>query len=225
MERRESCDLFLSNVMFDPDIDIPSVSWSGFSLSPADDALFADVYLGTDEDSFSMCTFSTDLSTFNFDRTFVHENYLPDISLTSWDFLTMQPPLTTNPSTESLTSSDNGEPPECVETQTSSLRPMTQVSLGMLSPRMHEVLPTQNTPERPAGIPNTPSGRTKMKHGTRPCDLKRQKRKEDKPDKCRICQKGHQWRRDLERHYCTQHPEEAAKMGLSMSRPICRHCG
>ncbi|KAL6920850.1 hypothetical protein FSHL1_004827 [Fusarium sambucinum] len=168
MERRESCDLFLSNVMFDPDIDIPSVSWSGFSLSPADDALFADVYLGTDEDSFSMCTFSTDLSTFNFDRTFVHENYLPDISLTSWDFLTMQPPLTTNPSTESLTSPDNGEPPECVETQTSSLRPMTQVSLGMLSPRMHEVLPTQNTPERPAGIPNTPSGRTKMKHGTRP---------------------------------------------------------
>ncbi|CEI65866.1 unnamed protein product [Fusarium venenatum] len=46
-------------------------------------------------------------------------------------------------------------------------RPMTQVSLGMLSPRMHEVLPTQNTPGRPVGVPNTLSGRAKMKHGTR----------------------------------------------------------
>ncbi|CZS77494.1 unnamed protein product [Fusarium graminearum] len=44
----------------------------------------------------------------------------------------------------------------------------------MLSPQTHEVPPTQCTPERPANVGNTPK-RTKMKHGTRPCDLKSQK--------------------------------------------------
>jgi hypothetical protein len=225
MECQESCDLFLSNVMLGHDTDLSSVSWNDFSLSPADDALFADVYLGTDQYEFNKCTFPIDPSTSHIDRTFVHENYLTDISLTSWDFLTMQPPPTTNPSIATLASRDSGEPSECVDNQTSSPRSINLVSPSMLSSRTHEVPPTQNAPERPAGVPNTPTRRTKMKPGTRPCDLKRQKRKENKPEKCHICQKGHQWRRDLERHYCTQHPDEAAKMGLSMSRPVCRHCG
>ncbi|CAF3450861.1 unnamed protein product [Fusarium graminearum] len=181
MERGNN--LFLSDVMFDPDIDTSSVPWSDLSLSPTEDALFADVYLGMGEDALT--------------------------SFTSWDFLTIP---------------DNGESSECIETQASLPRLQTHVSSDMLSPQTHEVPPTQCTPERPANVGNTPK-RTKMKHGTRPCDLKRQKRKVDKPEKCHVCQKGHQWRRDLERHYCTHHPNEAAGMGFFMSMPVCRYCG
>lgn len=215
MERGDN--LFLSDVMFDPDIDTSSVPWSDLSLSPTEDALFADVYLGMGEDALT--------------------------SFTSWDFLTMQPPPTTNPPTATFASPDNGESSECIETQASLPRLQTHVSSDMLSPQTHEVPPTQCTPERPANVGNTPK-RTKMKHGTRPCDLKlvntssalpilhssnidhrRQKRKVDKPEKCHVCQKGHQWRRDLERHYCTHHPNEAAGMGFFISMPVCRYCG
>ncbi|CAF3634051.1 unnamed protein product [Fusarium graminearum] len=177
MERGDN--LFLSDVMFDPDIDTSSVPWSDLSLSPTEDALFADVYLGMGEDALT--------------------------SFTSWDFLTMQPPPTTNPPTATFASPDNGESSECIETQASLPRLQTHVSSDMLSPQTHEVPPTQCTPERPANVGNTPK-RTKMKHGTRPCDLKRQKRKVDKPEKCHVCQKGHQWRRDhLTRHLRRKH--------------------
>jgi uncharacterized Zn-finger protein len=54
---------------------------------------------------------------------------------------------------------------------------------------------------------------------------RRAKRKVDKPEICLICQKGHQWRRELNRHYRTNHPVEAEKMGISMARPVCRYCG
>ncbi|PTD11987.1 hypothetical protein FCULG_00004780 [Fusarium culmorum] len=172
MERGDN--FFLSDVMLDPDIDTSSVPWSDLSLSPTEDALFADVYLGMDEDALNVCTFSTDPNTFNLDSTFVHENSFIDTSFTSWDFLTMQPPPTTNPSTATFASPDNGESSECIETQASLPRLQTHVSSDMLSPQTHEVPPTQSAPERPANVGNTPK-RTKMKHGTRPCDLKSEK--------------------------------------------------
>lgn len=51
------------------------------------------------------------------------------------------------------------------------------------------------------------------------------RRKIDKPEICVFCQKGHQGKRELKRHYRAKHPVEAEKMGISMARPVCSYCG
>jgi hypothetical protein len=228
--RTQSHGPFLLDDMHSSNLLFPISAWDGLSLGPTDDAVYADVHLGTNEDAFdnalSTYTSPIDSNTYNFDETFTPDNSFDSSLLLNWGLLTM-PKLTRNlcATGTALDSSNQREPSESATAQTISSTPMTQLPSWTLNSQTFEVIPNENAPEQPASITNTQRRKTKMKPGTRPCDLKRQKRKEDRPEKCHICQKGHQWRRDLERHYCTHHPDEAAKMGLSMSRPMCRHCG
>lgn len=52
----------------------------------------------------------------------------------------------------------------------------------------------------------------------------RQLRLETKPEICKKCFKGYQYRRDLERHYVIHHKREAKDMKLNMSRKVCSRC-
>jgi len=62
------------------------------------------------------------------------------------------------------------------------------------------------------------------KNGNRPRDSRKSKPSEDKRHICRFCHKGHKKKRDLERHYVSNHRPEAEKMGLDTRRRPCKYC-
>jgi len=51
----------------------------------------------------------------------------------------------------------------------------------------------------------------------------REKRKKERPEKCDICGMGHQWVRDLKRHYNIHHSEYAEILGCYTPRLRCRY--
>ncbi|KAL5610031.1 hypothetical protein FOVSG1_004712 [Fusarium oxysporum f. sp. vasinfectum] len=208
--------------------DLDSLPWN--APYGTNDAAFADVHQET--------TFSDTVDSINSNSFDIYSDHinpilnntqeLPaldttyfDILLMNWDFMaTPTDPITTTHA-GSITTTEQSN---CSTTYTSSSSPMTESSpIGLSQSQVSDPLSTKDAEN--VSITIARRRRTKMEPGTRPCDLKRQKRKEDKPEKCHICEKGHQWKRDLERHYRSNHPDEAAKMGLSRSKPICRHCG
>ncbi|CVK97054.1 uncharacterized protein FMAN_11289 [Fusarium mangiferae] len=194
------------------------------------DAAFADVHQET--------TFADAIDSVNTNSFGIYSNHInpilyntqelpaldttyPDILPTNWDFMTMPTDPITTTIAGSITTTEQSD---YSTTYTNSSSPTTQSSPTRLSQsQISNPLSAKNAENASSTL--TRRRRTKMKPGTRPCDLKREKRKEDKPEKCHICGKGHQWRRDLERHYWSNHPDEAVKMGLSRSEPKCRHCG
>ncbi|KAF5626576.1 zinc finger MSN2 [Fusarium sp. NRRL 52700] len=211
--------LFMSEEDFVVDFasdDLECLSWN----APYDtnDAAFADVH---QETTFADAVDSVNTNSFNIysdhinpilhnaqELPAVDTTYL-DILPVDWDFMTMP----TDPNTTALAGSiTTTEQSNYSTTYTSSSSPTTQSSPTGLS---QSKVPNPWKDAKSASTTTTRRRRTKMEPGTRPCDLKRQKRKEDKPEKCHICEKGHQWKRDLERHYQSNHPDEAAKMGLS----------
>lgn len=208
--------------------DLDSLPWN--APYGTNDAAFADVHQET--------TFSDTVDSINSNSFDIYSDHinpilnntqeLPaldttyfDILLMNWDFMAMPTDPITTTHAGSITTTEQSN---CSTTYTSSSSPMTESSpIGLSQSQVSDPLSTKDAEN--VSITIARRRRTKMEPGTRPCDLKRQKRKEDKPEKCHICEKGHQWKRDLERHYRSNHPDEAAKMGLSRSKPICRHCG
>jgi hypothetical protein len=160
-----------SNLLF------PISAWDGLSLGPTDDAVYADVHLGTNEDAFdnalSTYTSPIDSNTYNFDETFTPDNSFDSSLLLNWGLLTM-PKLTRNlcATGTALDSSNQREPSESATAQTISSTPMTQLPSWTLNSQTFEVIPNENALEQPASITNTQRRKTKMKPGTRPCDLK-----------------------------------------------------
>lgn len=223
--------LFMSEEDFVVDFasdDLESLPWN----APYDtnDAAFADVHQETtfadtvnsvNTNSFNIYSDHINPTSHNTQELLALDTTYLDILPMNWDFMTMP----TDPITTALAGSiTTTEQSNYSTTYTSSSSPMAQSSPVALSQsRISDRLWTKSAEN--ASSTTTRRRRTMMQPGTRPCDLKRQKRKEDKPEKCHICGKGHQWNRDLERHYWSNHPVEAAKMGLSRSEPKCRHCG
>ncbi|TVY76220.1 Zinc finger protein MSN2 [Fusarium oxysporum f. sp. cubense] len=215
------------------ELDSASYGWNILPLNaPYDtyDAAFADVHLETtftdtvntiNTNSFDTYSDPTNPILYNIQELPALDTTYPDILPMNCDFMAMP----TDPITTTLAGSiTTTEQSNCSTTYTSSSSPMTESSpIGLSQSQVSDPLSTKDAENASSTIARR--RRTKMEPGTRPCDLKRQKRKEDKPEKCHICEKGHQWKRDLERHYRSNHPDEAAKMGLSRSKPICRHCG
>ncbi|KAF5614921.1 zinc finger MSN2 [Fusarium tjaetaba] len=223
MEDRISDDglLFMSEEDFVVDFSsngLDSLPWN--ATYDTNDAAFADVH---QETTFtvtvdSVNTSSLDIYSDHINPILYNTQELPaldttylDILPTNWDFMVMP----TEPITTTLAGSiTTTEQSNYSADYTSSSSPMTQRSpTGLTQSQISNPLRTKSAENAPSTT--TRRRKTKMEPGTRPCDLKRQKRKEDKPEKCRICGKGHQWNRDLERHYWSNHPDEAAKMGLS----------
>ncbi|KAH7162259.1 hypothetical protein B0J13DRAFT_4546 [Dactylonectria estremocensis] len=58
---------------------------------------------------------------------------------------------------------------------------------------------------------------------SRPCDIRKQKRKIEKPETCPICSKGHAERRELNRHIKSRHKGLAKAMELPMEKIKCKH--
>ncbi|GAB1319279.1 hypothetical protein MFIFM68171_09489 [Madurella fahalii] len=52
----------------------------------------------------------------------------------------------------------------------------------------------------------------------------RERRKRDKPVKCPICNKGHQYMADLNKHILARHRDVAASFNLSATRHVCDWC-
>ncbi|CVL09569.1 uncharacterized protein FPRN_11304 [Fusarium proliferatum] len=233
MEARVPDDdlLFMSEEDFVVDFashDLDNLPWN----APYDtnDAEFADVHQETtfadaidsvNANSFDIYSNHINPILYNTQELPALDNTYLDILPTNWDFMTMPTDPITTTIAGSITTTEQSD---YSTTYTNSSSPTTQSSpTGLSQSQISDPLSAKNA-ENASSTP-TRRRRTKMKPGTRPCDLKRQKRKEDKPEKCHICGKGHQWRRDLERHYWSNHPDEAVKMGLSRSEPKCRHCG
>ncbi|TXC07078.1 hypothetical protein FocTR4_00003944 [Fusarium oxysporum f. sp. cubense] len=205
--------------------DLDSLPWN--APYGTNDAAFADVHQET--------TFSDTVDSINSNSFDIYSDHinpilnntqeLPaldttyfDILLMNWDFMAMPTDPITTTHAGSITTTEQSN---CSTTYTSSSSPMTESSpIGLSQSQVSDPLSTKDAEN--VSITIARRRRTKMEPGTRPCDLKRQKRKEDKPEKCHICEKGHQWKRDLERHYRSNHPDEAAKMGLSRSKPILK---
>jgi hypothetical protein len=244
--------LFMSKEL-DFDLDSASHDWNNLPIplnAPYDtnDAAFADVHLDTFPDtvntnninSFDTYSDPNNLTLFDIQGLPALETIFPDTLPMNWDFMAM--PTINDPVATTISGSiTTTEVSNYSSTYTNSSSPMTESPAGPSQSQLFGSLSTKDAEN--ASNTTTRRRRTKMEPGTRPCDLKqvvqiiftsfiytntsfrRQKRKEDKPEKCHICEKGHQWKRDLERHYRSNHPDEAANMGLSRSRPICRHCG
>ncbi|KAF5264207.1 hypothetical protein FOXYS1_5027 [Fusarium oxysporum] len=207
--------------------DLDSLLWN--APYGTNDAAFADVHQET--------TFSDTVDSINpnsFDIYSDHINpilnntqELPaldttyfDILLMNWDFMAMPTDPITTTHYGSITTTEQSN---CSTTYTSSSSPMTESSpIGLSQSQVSDPLSTKDAENASSTIARR--RRTKMEPGTRPCDLKRQKRREDKPEKCHICGKGHPWKRDLERHYWSNHPDEAAKMGLSRMKTFFLSC-
>jgi hypothetical protein len=212
--------------------DMTSDDWDNLSLSlPActNDAETADVPLGFDTNTIhynlpNIYTHPINQSFYNPNELFALEHTDINTSPVDWDFMMLPMPIE-GPSSTILTGSNiTTEPSDYTSTYTTS---STSISHSPTRPKPLQVsgnTPEQTVDDKVASSTNT-RRRTKMKPGTRPCDLKRAKRKVEKPEICLICQKGHQFRRELNRHYRTNHPVEADKMGISMARPVCRYCG
>ncbi|KAH7023847.1 hypothetical protein EDB80DRAFT_56023 [Ilyonectria destructans] len=58
---------------------------------------------------------------------------------------------------------------------------------------------------------------------SRPCDLRRQRKKGERPEHCKSCPRRFGFRRDLERHVVAKHKHEAKVMGLSLETIRCKH--
>ncbi|KAF5539901.1 zinc finger MSN2 [Fusarium mexicanum] len=217
--------LFMSEEDFIVDFasnDLESLPWN----APYDtnDAAFADVH---QETTFADTVDSVNTNSFNIysdhiNPTLHNTQELPAADTTylyilpmNWDFMT----TSTDPITTTLAGSiTTTEQSNYSTTYTSSSSPITRDSpTGLSLSQISAPLSAKNAENAPST--STRRRRTRMEPGTRPCDLKRQKRKEDKPEKCHICGKGHQWNRDLERHYWSNHGDEAVKMGLRRSEP------
>lgn len=223
--------LFMSEEDFIVDFasnDLESLPWN----APYDtnDAAFADVHQETtfadtvdsvNTNSFSIYSDHINPTLHNTQEIPAVDTTYLDILPMNWDFMTMS----TDPITTTLSGSiTTTEQSNYSTTYTSSSSPMTRDSpTGLSLSQISAPLSAKNAEN--ASSTSTRRRRTRMEPGTRPCDLKRQKRKEDKPEKCHICGKGHQWNRDLQRHYWSNHPDEAFKMGLRRSEHKCRHCG
>lgn len=52
----------------------------------------------------------------------------------------------------------------------------------------------------------------------------RQLRQQDKPEKCPICSKGHPYRRELIEHINVYHSDDASRLGVKKTRPVCQYC-
>ncbi|KAL7905657.1 hypothetical protein GGI35DRAFT_131579 [Trichoderma velutinum] len=81
-----------------------------------------------------------------------------------------------------------------------------------IPPVNHPVLPTQV---------QAPRRRRKRKDTD---ILKKDERKARKPEKCHICGIGHAQKRDLDRHMVSNHRKEAERLGLDVSKILCRVC-
>ncbi|CAG9941138.1 unnamed protein product [Clonostachys rosea f. rosea IK726] len=57
-----------------------------------------------------------------------------------------------------------------------------------------------------------------------PADLRKNRRKQEKPEKCLACGKGHADTRALERHIVSNHRDEAIQLGLDVSKVDCPYC-
>jgi hypothetical protein len=214
------------------DSDMTSDDWNHLSLNPpycTNGAEIAGVPLGFDTNTNNYTLLNTypypiNQGFYNPNELFAPEHTYIDTLPVDWDFM-MLPTLIEGPSSTTLTGSNTTtEPPDYTSTYTTSSASMAHSPAEPEPLQVSDHAPEQTVDDKGASTTNT-RRRTKMKPGTRPCDLKRAKRKVDKPEICLICQKGHQWRRELNRHYRTNHPVEAEKMGISMARPVCRYCG
>ncbi|CAH0027835.1 unnamed protein product [Clonostachys rhizophaga] len=90
---------------------------------------------------------------------------------------------------------------------------------------------------KPIGVPSpeTPSqwgekeGAKEPKRRKRkdPKDLKKNQRKESKPERCpmRMCSERFPYKRELDRHMVSNHRSEAARRGLDVSKCKCPYCG
>jgi len=72
---------------------------------------------------------------------------------------------------------------------------------------------------------NPPRRRARENTSNSPGAPEREVHKEAKLKKCDVCGQGHKKRRDLNRHYVVYHESTAIRMGLDVSKPICRYCG
>lgn len=226
-------DSFVMSETLNLNFDLTSESWNSLDLSPSyytNDASLADVQQGIDPNTINADSFDT--LTYPIGTTLYNTNDLPDPDIAysdslniDWDFMIMSV-LATDPSTTTLTASVNStEPSDYSSTYITSPTSFTQSPTWILPVQTPNVLLERGVAVQSANTKKTRKRRSKMKPGTRPCDMKREKRKKEKPERCHICEKGHQWKRDLDRHYITNHPEEAEKRGLHIFRPRCKHCG
>jgi hypothetical protein len=225
-------DAFVMSETMNFNSGMTSNDWDDLSLNPpycTNDAEFADVPLDfdtntTDYSLLNTYTHPINQSFYNPNELFALEHTDIDTLPVDWDFM-MLPTLIEGPSSTPLTGSNTTtEPPDYTSTYTTSSTSMAHSPTEPEPLQLPDNAPEQTIDDKGASTTNT-RRRTKMKPGTRPCDLKRAKRMVDKPEICLICQKGHPWRRELNRHYRTNHPVEADKMGISMARPVCRYCG
>ncbi|KAF4960954.1 hypothetical protein FGADI_604 [Fusarium gaditjirri] len=222
MEGRNPNDglLFMNEEDFVVDFtsnDLDTLPWN--APYGANDAAFADVHQETtpadtvdsvNANIFDIYSNHINPILYNTQELPALDTTYPDILPMNWDFMAMP----TDPITATLAGSiTTTEQSNYSTTYTRSSSSMTESSpIGPSQSKLSDPLSTKDAENTSSST--TRRRRTKMEPGTRPCDLKRQKRKEDKPEKCHICGKGHQWKRDLQRHYRSNHPDEAAKMGL-----------
>ncbi|KAH6953133.1 hypothetical protein DER45DRAFT_542286 [Fusarium avenaceum] len=190
-------------------------------LDGTNDAETADVFLGIDMNTIhynlsNTYTHPINQSFYDPNDLFTLEHTNIEASPVDWDSM-MLSMLNESPSSTTLTGSNaTTERSEYTSTYTTSPTSMAH------SPTGPEPLQVSGNP------PKQTIDDKVMKLGTRPCDIKsfrKARRKIDKPEICVYCQKGHQGKRELERHYRTNHPVEAEKMGISMARHECRYCG
>ncbi|KAF5018627.1 hypothetical protein F66182_9377 [Fusarium sp. NRRL 66182] len=234
--QNDDLSLVVVDETFNFDLDWTSSTWNDLSLDPpydANDAAPADVYLGADAhaiDTSSLLdplTCPNQLNFYNLAEPLTLGGTYTDNVSTNWDYVMMSMSTPTDPSTTTFNASShsNGRTDYSTNyTASPASTSTTQSPRVPLPSRMSVTLP--ETPREQSSSAKSSQGRrTKMKPGTRPCDTKRQQRKIDRPERCHICKKGHQWRRDLDRHYRSTHPDEAAKMGLDKPKPKCEHCG
>ncbi|KAF4456314.1 Zinc finger protein MSN2 [Fusarium austroafricanum] len=172
-------DLLFASGTLDSNPELTSDDWNSLPLNTSyhtNDAAFADVHLGTYTDTnntnlFDTYTYPINPNLYDLDELPALDYTYPDISPINWDF--MMPTTMDDPPTSITTmasSCNTTEPSDYAPTYITSPTSMAQSPTGLSQPQVSEKL-TENDADKTAST-KTRRRRTKMKAGTRPCDLK-----------------------------------------------------
>ncbi|KAF4971045.1 hypothetical protein FSARC_2058 [Fusarium sarcochroum] len=173
-------DPFCTSETLNLGFDLMSDSWNSMDLSVpyyTNDAALADVQQCIDlntinADSFDSFTYPIDTTLYNPNDPPAPEFTYADSLNIDWDFMMAPAPTADLSGTTLTTSISSTEPSDCSPIYITSPTSITQSFTRLLPTQTPDMLSEQGVAEQSANANKTRKRRSKMKPGTRPCDMK-----------------------------------------------------